>query len=150
MRGVLRSPHPPSECVRRLSLSIGSDSPVVGHVSGNAAVLRRRFRLRMHHPTILDLKLAANHAGSEISFVARPPVYALAFLALWFGLVSLIGGALVIGALFGDFSGDRGAVLIAVPVVLASGALIVALDRFMARHQTKYLVDFVRYMLDAE
>lgn len=108
------------------------------------------MRFRFHHATILDLRLEGGGSGTEIHYNARLPVIALVFLVVWFGFAIAIGVPLFIGALFDAVEGDRNAVVLVVPGMIAGTAAMVWLDRFMARHDKKYLLDFVRYMLDAE
>jgi hypothetical protein len=73
----------------------------------------------------------------------------IVFLLIWFGFALLIGGALFAAALFGSVEGDPRQVLIVVPTVIAGGIALVALGRFLGRKDEQYLLDFVRYMLDA-
>ena len=107
------------------------------------------MKLRLHHARILDLRFKSG-SGTEIIYSTRLPIFALVFLVVWFGLAILIGGVLLVSVLLGSLEGNREAVVLGVPLMLAGAFTLVALDWFMSRHDEKYLLDFVCYMLDAE
>ncbi|HRK63884.1 MAG TPA: hypothetical protein PLN53_05770 [Terricaulis sp.] len=77
------------------------------------------------------------------------PILLMLFAVVWFSFAVLIGGAVFVSALFGDMEGDRRVALVSVPLILGAGVLMFALDRFSARRDERYLLAFIRYMLDA-
>lgn len=76
-------------------------------------------------------------------------VLAIIFLVVWFSFALLIGGVLFVAALLGALEGESRQVLVAAPFLIVSAIAIVAFGRFLGRKEERYLLDFVRYMLDA-
>jgi hypothetical protein len=146
---ILHSPHPASECERRLRLSTKHDSPVIGTIGAGAATLRKRIWYRNSFQTVLALTWDDAGSGADIDCHARLHILAIVFLAVWFGAVSL-AGLLFLLVPAEAISGDRADALKHVAIVLLVGVAIVGLSRLLARNEEKYLIDFVGYMLDAE
>ena len=158
----LLSPLPLQECLERLKAAIDSPPalfgrwPVVGRVRGSALHARRRVRYANHFQTRLSAELEEQDGGTLIRcrFSIHPAV--AVFTALWFGAAILIGGMIFFGSLavLADASDGAGSGTwfgLGIPVMLlAFGAGVVALGRYLARGERDVLLAFLRETLRAQ
>jgi hypothetical protein len=96
------SPLPPQECEARLRETTDHDGllswfgsrPVVGRVSGRSVRLRKRIWYRNSFQTFLTGSL--EERDGSVVFRGKAGMHPLArgIMAVWFGLLVLIGGAL--------------------------------------------------------
>ena len=153
MRAIeLVSPLSLAECEDRLReatdrdglLSWFSARPVVGRVSGRSVRLRKRIWYRNSFQTSLSGSLEDRDGSTAFRGRAGMHPFVTGFLAVWFGLLVLMGGAAFVAGVGGLFGG-RGQPLgmIALPVGLAFGGGLVRFGRWLARDEEAFLVAFV-------
>ncbi len=163
---VLESPFPPEECRLRILSAAPRDRLLrVGHSRTETVVVRPTkdgFRLRVHRvrvrnsfAPVLRARLAAHPHGTLI--VARIGMYPVvtAFMALWFFLLSLIGGTIVVLSLMNlrtgqpEADGSPIAGLLVPPLMTAFGIGLVLVGRRMAGTDREKMLTFVMQVLHA-
>ena len=111
----LLSPLPPEECETRLREATGRDGllsgfsswSVVGRVSGRSVRLRKRIGYRNSFQTVLTGSLEGRDGSTVFRGKAGMHPFVTGFLAVWFGLLTLIGGAAFVAGI-GGLLGGRG------------------------------------------
>ena len=159
MRAIeLVSPLPPEECEARLREATDRDGllswfgsrPVLGRVSGRSVRLRKRIGYRNSFQTFLTGSLEERDGSTVFRGQAGVHPLVTGFMAVWFGLLILLGGAAFVAGV-GGLLGGRGHVLgVIVPAVgLAFGVGLVWFGRWLARNEESFLVAFVAEVIAA-
>ncbi len=150
----LVSPRNLEECAARLTAAIdpgdvhwaAGSKPVIGSVTGPAVWLRKRIRYRNALQTILVGTFEEHVAGTR--FRGRTGIRWLTrvVLTIWFAGVTALGAwtCILVHARGGNPAG-----LLMAPLMLALGAGIVWLGRWLARDEDAFLVAFVAHVIDA-
>ena len=151
----LISPLPAEQCVQRLRFKTaeGWSGSIVGSVGETSFRLRKRIGYRNSFQTSLHGKIVAENGETRLHCRAGLHPFVRAFLAVWFGGVSIGCGAVVIGAINLLRSGQLAASgwqWLAVPfLMLGFGVVLVGSGKYLARDEADFLIDFVRRALDA-
>ena len=134
----------------RMDRSFFGTRPVIGRIRGTRLTARKRIWYRNSFQTRLSAELIdrANQTLVCCSFSMHPLV--MAFMAMWFVFLALVGGAIFIQSLIMLTSAPSratGSILIGavVPVaMLLFGAGGLVLGRWLARDEQAFLLNFVR------
>ena len=157
----LASSLPPDECAARLRAAIDQEGvlsatglfgskPVAGRIAGHRVRLRKRIWYRNSFQTFMIGSLEGRDGSTIFRGKAGMHPFVTGFMAVWFGLLTLIVGAAFvagIGALFGGRGDPLG--VIALPVGLAFGGGFVWFGRWLARNEEAFLVGFVAEVIAA-
>jgi hypothetical protein len=164
----LFSPLSPAECASRLEAVIDSERsalfsvaglfgsrPVVGRVTGSSLRLRKRIGYRNSFQIFLTATMQPEAGGTLISggFAMHP--FVRVFMLIWFGGVILMGGSIFVATVRGTFSvtgGHRQNIwlgLVLPPAMLAFGAGLLRVGRFLDRDEARFLTDFLVETLNA-
>lgn len=111
-------------------------------------MLRKRVGYRNSFQTVLAVEWSADDPGTRIVCNARLHIGVMLFLFAWFGGVLLIGGPLMAASFLGALQGDGNHVWPQVLVIMLGGIAIVALGRFSARDEERFLLQFVSEVLE--
>jgi hypothetical protein len=153
----LISPLSAEECVQRLRFKTaeGWSGSVVGSVGETSFRLRKRIGYRNSFQTSLYGKIIAEDGQTRLHCRAGLHPFVRVFMTVWFGVVSIGCGAMVIRAIdllrIGHGSllsnGWQGA---AVPFfMLGFGVTLIGAGRHLARDERDFLIDYVRRAVDA-
>jgi hypothetical protein len=159
------SPFAPADCVSRLRgaidggvmvslFGVGS-KPVIGKVSESSLRLRRRIRYGNSFQTFLTATMRPEPGGTVISGACTMHPLVRIFNVVWFAIVALFGGTLLLAtgwnALYGNGGPSRETLWgILIPLVLLSfGIGLVRLGRYLARDDPQFLMDFLAQILEA-
>lgn len=149
------SPHSTEEIYRRLSKSVGwpfSDREIVGLYDRRGFRLRVNIRYRNSFQTILYGSMHTHGSETRLVCTARMGTSVLIFLAVWFGLLFLIGGAEALTTLARMLDGDvqtqssRGLAVSA--LMLAFGFGLIYVSRRVARDEEPKLIAFLEDTID--
>jgi hypothetical protein len=154
---VLVSRLPPSDCLERLRDAIDLDwkvfgsRPVRGAVGVDGAWLRKRILFRNSFQTVMRIRPSATPDGSILRCRSGMPYFAGAFVIVWFGLLVLIEVSMVLAVVSGRGSLEGSPVVMfgAPLVMMAFGAGLVAVGRWMSRDDRQFLLDFVAQTTEA-
>lgn len=156
-RHELSSPHSTEEIYRRLSKSVGwpvfSDRAIVGVYDRRGFQLRVNNWYRNSFQTILYGSMRANGSATRLVCTARMGTFVIAFMAVWFTGVFLIGGAVALTALARMLDGDMhtqnlGGVAV-FALMLAFGVGLIYVCRSLARNEEPKLLAFLEETIDA-
>jgi hypothetical protein len=159
----LYSPLAPSACASRIRAEIDVEKfvslsalfgskPVVGRVTDSTLRLRKRIWYRNSFQTYLTATMRPEGSGTRICGEFAMHGFARAFMAVWFGLVLLIGGGSFIFALISglrDTSQLQSALsvfLFGAPM-LVFGTLLVWFGRYLARDEARFMTEFLRNLV---
>jgi hypothetical protein len=124
--------------------------PVVGRVAGRSVRLRKRIGYRNSFQTFLTGTLEPRGEGTAFRARAGMHPFVAAFMAVWFAAILLIGGPVFVAAVRGVAAEANGLVgLLAPPLMLVCGLLLVWFGRYLARGEEQFLVSFVAEVLGA-
>ncbi len=123
--------------------------PVIGSVGEAGFTLRKRIAYRNSFQTLLKADVLSDGAGARLSCRVGMALATMLFVIVWMGLVVVIGGGVVLALL----SGGAGEVPVwsfaIVPYLLLFGAGMLVVGRWLARHEGRFLLDFLCRELDA-
>jgi hypothetical protein len=154
----LVSPLSREECEARLRAATDRDGllscfgsrQVVGRVSGGSVRLRKRIGYRNSFQTFLIGSLKGRDGATIFRGRAGMHPFVTGFMAVWFSLLVLIGGAAFAAAVGGLIAGQGqplGAII--PPLMLVFGVGLVCFGRWLARSEEAYLIAFVADAIDA-
>lgn len=145
---VILSPLSPRECGARLSdasdglFRLFGKKPVIGSVGDRGGELRQRRSHRNAFRTVMSLRFEQSAPGCRIIARSFMSVFALAFMALWIGLLG-IGLLTTLGAAI-DGKGEAPLLMVVVPLLMmAFGVGLLLLGRWMARDEHAFLLAFL-------
>lgn len=135
----------PVECEERLRAAIDCDDlrwrlgsrPVIGRVAHGSVRLRKRIEYRNSFQTILTARLEQSGDGTLLRGRAGMSAVTFGFMVVWVSAVMAIS-VLVLLAGDGKLTG-----LLLPLVMLAFGAGLVWLGRWLARNEAEFLIGFV-------
>jgi hypothetical protein len=164
----LLTPLTPTECALRLTAAIDAErsaffslagllgsKPVAGRVTESSLRLRKRIGYRNSFQSFLTATMQQELGGTVISGEVGMHPFVRVSMFIWFGGVILIGGTIfaasISSMIFGSGSLRQNAWLGAVipPVMLAFGYGLIRFGRYLARHDARFLTDFLIQTLDA-
>lgn len=164
----LLTPLRPAECAWRLTAVIDTEwsalfsfaglfgsRPVVGRVTESSLRLRKRIGYRNSFQNHLTATMRPEGGGTLISGDVAMHPFVRVFMFVWFSGVVVIGGMMFLAAvsslLFGGGNQYQNAWLGAIipPAMLAFGYGLVRFSRYLARGETRFLIEFLVHTLDA-
>ena len=155
----LVSPLPPHECLKRLKAEVDpqwkllGSRPVLGTVSGSQFTGYKRIPYRNSFRTFIFARFHQAGAGSRIVIRFGMSPFVTAFMALWFGMLALVGGGMFLGAtsayLRGGAPPETWAFLVSPLIMAAFGIGLVRFGRWLGRNERSFLAEFLRTKLQA-
>ena len=150
------------ECVRNLSAGIDpwwkifGGKPVVGSVSSRGLLARKRLPFFVHNSfqPHISARFEADGDGTRITcrFVLHP--FVLAFLAIWFAFLALLGVPMVIAsaaALLSSNPPENTWIGVLVPCgMLVFGVALVGGGWLMSSSDKRFLLNFVQKRVQAK
>jgi len=151
---------PPSECVSRLAAAIDVErsaffswtgmfgsKPVIGSLTETSLRIRKRIRYRNSFQSSLVATLRPEAGGTVISGAVAMDPFVRVFMYIWFGALTLMGGA----AFFGAVSEHQDAwVGVKAPLImLIFGVALVSFGRNLALKENRFLKGFLIETLNA-
>lgn len=144
--GVIHSPLSPQRCAEALESGIDGDMSlfgsrdVLGHVSPEGGVLRRRIFYGNSFRTVLKLKFESRSGGTRVRWSAGPAMFVSASISLWFGFI-VLWTAIAIPAAASQ--PDVLPIFMLAPLVMIFGGVaIVTFGRWLARNEQRFLLAF--------
>jgi hypothetical protein len=157
----LVSPPTRDECVRRLQektesrfLAVFSNKPVAGHVGYTSFRIRKRIAYRNSFQPHVSGDLLNEGGRTRVRCRVGMHPAVIAFMAIWFGVLLIGGGAAAISAI-GSLLRDHATAhawtsVAAAAFMLSGGVAMVALGHFAGRNEPRFLIDFLRDTIAAQ
>jgi hypothetical protein len=161
----LISPLPIGECKERLTKAVDppwmlfGGKPVLGSLRAGTLVAGKRIFYGNSFRTMMRARLSESGATTRIHCSFGMPAFTTIFMTVWFGLLFLIGGMMMIGAIFVAVTGGEqreslgplGLLMLffAPPLMFGFGVGLVHIGQRATRGHRQYLIDFMRETLEA-
>jgi len=160
--------HPPEECLARLSaagdiaqsllrapVSLLGTQAVVGRATLSSLHLRKRLGYGNSFQTQLTASMRREEGSTVISGTLGMRPFTEAFMVIWFGLTTLIGGGVFVASVRALLDDGGASVLSSwigvatFPALLTFGLGLVRFGRHLARDEARFLKEFLLTTLEA-